>query len=112
MINVDILTKEDYEEICNNNPIIYEFKDIYKVNVKEKFYKGTKNYMYKEQIELWEILCDRNIYLNYIKYLRNIEKMKYIDIRNNLLLTRSTMDRLVRVIKDENNIAKWNNIMI
>ena len=104
--NVNILTKEDYEEICNDKRIIYEFKDIYKVSAKDKFYKGTRNYIYKEQIELWEILCDRDNYLNYIKYLRDIEKLKYIDIRNNLLMTRSIMDRLVRAIKDENNIAK------
>ena len=106
MFSVDNLTKEDYEDICNNKRIIYEFKDIDKESEKERFYKGTKNYVYKEQIKLWEIFCDRDTYLKYIKYLRNIEKMKYIDIRNNLLMTRSIMDRLVRVIKDENNIAK------
>lgn len=102
----DILTKGDCIEICNNNQLDYEFYDIDIINIKGKFYKGIQNYIKKEQIKLWQIFNDIGIYINFIKYLKNIEKIKYIDIRENLMITKNVMDRLIKMIKDENNIAK------
>lgn len=108
----NILNKNDYIEICNNIYNHYEFCDIDKISIKDKFDAGTQNYIKKEQIELWQVFNDRYIYVNFIKYLKNIEKIKYIDIRKNLLITKNAMDRIIRIIKDENNIAKGNKKMI
>lgn len=67
------------------------------------------NFMEKEQISLFNVFENRGQLLGLIKYLKNIEKIKYTDIRRKLNLTKSIMDILLKDIREEKRMTKTKN---
>ena len=95
----DILSKEDYINICNNNKVEQDFYDVDRIDLKEKIYRGIDRYIVKEQVELWEIFSKRNILENLIRYLKNIEKIKYVTIRKYLEINKGIMEGILENIR-------------
>ena len=73
-------TIEDYNEICDNNDCGRNFLDIDK-NVNEDIINGISDFVDKYDIHLCDIYHNRKVLSLLVNYLKEKEKIKYIDIR-------------------------------
>ena len=95
----EIIDKEEILSICTNESINQNFFDIDKIDVKDKFFYGINKYVNKEQIKLWQIFNSRDSLIGLVKYLKNIEGIKYVQIRENLMLSKGIMESILRSIR-------------
>lgn len=87
------LTIEDYKEICNDKDSKYNFIDIENTKcIKQEISKFLK----EKNIDIIEILSERRVLKQLIKYLKENSKIKYTDIMKELDITKGTMERLKR----------------
>ncbi len=95
----EIFSKSDYEDIINNTYTDYIFYDIDE-NINYKIRQGILEFIKKEQIYLFEIFSNRNILIKLIKFLKNVKKIKYTQIREFFDITRGTMESITRRIRE------------
>lgn len=95
----EIIDTEEILSICTNESINQNFFDIDKIDVKDKFFYGINKYVNKEQIKLWQIFNSRDSLIGLVKYLKNIEEIKYVQIRENLMLSKGIMESILRSIR-------------
>lgn len=95
----EIIDTEEILSICTNESINQNFFDIDKIDVKDKFFYGINKYVNKEQIKLWQIFNSRDSLIGLVKYLKNIEGIKYVQIRENLMLSKGIMESILRSIR-------------
>lgn len=89
-----ILSKEDYENICNNSNYNISFLDI-EINKEEKIKVGIEEFLEMKNRKLYEIFSNRKILEEMVLYLKNEKDIKYIQIRQFLEMTRGTMQRIM-----------------
>ena len=94
-----IFSKSDYEDIINNIYTDYIFYDNDE-NINYKIKQGILEFVKKEQIYLVEIFSNRNILIKLIKFLKNVKKIKYIQIKEFFDITRGTMESITRRIRE------------
>lgn len=99
-IKDDILTRKDYIDICNNTYTSFTFIDIEK-NIKEKILQGISEYIEKEHINVARIFINRNTLINLIKFLKNVRKINYCEVRKELEISRGTMETITEAIRNE-----------
>lgn len=96
----EIFSKSDYEDIIYNFYTDYNFYDI-EENIDYKLKQGISEFIKKEQIDLFKVFSNRNILIKLIKFLKNVKKIKYIQIREFLDITRGTMEGITRKIRED-----------
>lgn len=94
-----IFSKGDYEDIINNVYTDYNFCDIDK-DIDYKVKQGISEFIKKEQKNLFEIFSNRDILIKLIKFLKNVKKIRYVQIRKVLDITRGTMESITRRIRE------------
>ena len=99
LIENEIFSKSDYKDIIENIYTNYVFEDM-EENSENKIKQGILEFTEKEQVKLFEIFFNREVLINLIKFLKNIKKIKYVQIREKLGITRGTMETLTKVIRD------------
>ena len=97
----EIFSEEDYLDICINANLHEDFLDVDKIEIRDKFLNAVERFVNKEQIKLWQIFNRRDILIRLVKYLKNIEKIKYVQIRDNLMLTKGIMEGILESIRKE-----------
>lgn len=95
----EIFSKSDYEDIINNVYTDYVFDDI-EENTDYKIKQGISEFIKKEQIDLFEAFSNRNILINLIRFLKNVKKIKYIQTRKFLDMTRGEMECIAKKIRE------------
>ena len=90
-----ILTKEDYNEICNNVNYNLIFLDIDK-DIKENILAAMYEFININKIQLSDIFCDRNILERMVYYLKYNKGLNYTDIQNFFEMTRGTIQTFIR----------------
>ena len=95
----EIFSKSDYEDIINNVYTDYVFIDIDE-NTYYKIKEGISEFIKKEQIDLFKVISNRNILIKLIKFLKNVKKIKYIQIREFLGIKRGTMEVITKKIRE------------
>ena len=89
------LSKEDYEDICNNTNYKFEFLDIEK-NVEEIISLGIEQFLGKNKYSLYQIFMDRDVLRKLIFYLKKDKKLTFVSIREHFDMTRGTIQSLLR----------------
>ena len=90
----DFFSYEDYIEICNNKESKFNFFDINVEKNEELIYNAISRFLKEKEMRLYEIFESRNILKQLIIYLKKEEKIKYIETRKILEITRGTMEGL------------------
>ncbi len=93
-----IFSKSDYEDIVSNTYTEYIFCDI-EENVEDKVKQGIVEFVKKEQIDLVKIFSNRIILIKLVKFLKNVKKIKYKQIREFFDITRGTMESITEKIR-------------
>ena len=87
---------EEIQFICNDNTqSIGDFVDVDN-NIEESINSIITDFVYKENIKLFEIFENSDILKKLIKYLKISNNIKYTDIMKYLDITKGTMERLKR----------------
>ena len=92
-------SKSDYKDIVNNVYTDYIFSDI-EENIDYKVKQGILEFIKKEQIDLFEIFSNRERLIKSIKFLKNVKNIKYKQIREFFDITRGTMERITKRIRE------------
>lgn len=87
------------QDIINNVYTDYNFYDINE-NIDYRVKQGISEFIKKEQVNLFEIFSNRKILIKLIKFLKNVKKIKYVQIREFLDITRGTMESITRKIRE------------
>lgn len=95
---LETLDRTEILDICYNTSTNKVCLDIDNSN-QEIVFSGISNFLEKEQINLYEVLETRNALINLIKYLKNIEKVKYVEIMKVLEINKSTMESILQQIR-------------
>ena len=95
----EIFSKSDYKDIIENINTVYVFKDT-EENLESKIKQSISEFIEKEQINLFKVLSNRDILIKLIRFLKNVKKIKYVQIRENLGITRGTMEALTKIIRE------------
>jgi len=90
----DVLSKEDYEDICHNISYDTSFLDI-EVDKKEEIIMGIQEFLETDNRKLQELFSNRKILEEVVLYLKNEKKIKYTEIREFFEMTRGTMQRIM-----------------
>lgn len=96
-----ILSKADYEDIINNCYTTYIFSDTEEY-IEEKISNGVLEFIKKEQINPEKIFLERSTLIELIKFLKNVKKIKYVNIKNFFNITRGTMENITKKIRENN----------
>ena len=88
-------------DIINNVYTDYVFYDIDE-NIDYKVRQGISEFVKKEQIDLFKVFSNREILIKLIKFLKDVKKVKYIQIRKVLDMTRGTMESIAKRIREDN----------
>lgn len=96
-----ILSKEDYENICNNNNYNMNFLDV-EIDKEEKIKAAIEEFLEVKNRKIYEIFSNRKILEKMVLYLKNERGIKYIEIRDFLEMTRGTMQRIMLKNKEKN----------
>ena len=94
-----ILSREEIQDICYNTNTKKICLDIDNT-MQEIISSGIEEFVEKEQIELFNIFENRGVLINIIKYLKNIKKIKYVDIRNELNINKGAMEGILKIIRN------------
>lgn len=89
----DLFTKDELVDICTSNECNMSFIDI-DTDYKENLDNAINIFVQKENIETMKIFNDREILKKLILYLKEKEKIKYVDIMKYFEISKGTMDRL------------------
>lgn len=103
----NILTKQDYIDICNSEDNTIIFKDV-NINIKQELLQGISEFLKKEQINVAKVFIDREILTNLIKFLKNVKQIKYTTIRKELGISRGTMESITENIRKGKKDVKNN----
>ena len=95
----EFFSESDYKDIINNVYTDYIFNDI-EENIDYKIKQGISEFIKKEQIDLFEAFSNRNILINLIRFLKNVKRIKYIQIRKFLEMTRGEMECITKKIRE------------
>lgn len=95
----EIFSKMDYKDIIENIYTEYVFEDI-EENIEYKVNEGISEFVKKEQINLFEVFSNREILINLIKFLKNVKRIKYIQVRENFEMKKGTMEVIARKIRE------------
>ena len=98
--NRDVFSQDEILDICYNTNINKVCLDIDNAR-HEVIISGIINFIEKEQIELYKIFEKRNSLLDLIKYLKNIEKIKYVEIMKELGISKGSMESLLQQIRKQ-----------
>ena len=98
--NRDVFSQDEILDICYNTKINKVCLDIDNAR-HEVIISGIINFIEKEQIELYKIFEKRNSLLDLIKYLKNIEKIKYVEIMKELGISKGSMESLLQQIRKQ-----------
>lgn len=98
-----ILDRAEILDICYNTSINIVCLDIDNSR-QEIVLSGITNFLEKEQIDLYKIFETRNTLINLIKHLKNIEKVKYVEIMKELEINKSTMESILQQIRKTKKI--------
>ena len=90
----EILTKQEYKEICNSNYCERNFIDIEKKNIEENIKYGIQDYMKTRKCKIYEIYMNREILKELIKFLKVVYKIKYTETQKFFEIKRGTMEGL------------------
>ena len=97
----EYFSKNDYNDIINNVYTDYVFYDIDE-NIDYKVRQGISEFVKKEQIDLFKVFSNREILIKLIKFLKDVKKVKYIQIRKVFDMTRGTMESIAKRIREDN----------
>ena len=104
----DILEKEELVDICRCNKI--SMKELNNMKVtdveKESIDTGILRFIQKEQINTYEIFEKRDTLINLFKYLKNVEKIKYIHIARKFEMNKGTLEGILENIRKKKQIGK------
>lgn len=89
----EYFSEEDYKEICNSSSCTRNFLDIDR-NINEDIEFGIRNFLNKEETNLFCVYSNRKMLIKLIEYLKREENIKYIDIGKYLEIPTSTMQGL------------------
>ena len=98
--NRDVFSQDEILDICYNTNINKVCLDIDNAR-HEVIISGIINFIEKEQIELYKIFEKRNSLFDLIKYLKNIEKIKYVEIMKELGISKGSMESLLQQIRKQ-----------
>ena len=90
----EILSYQDYQEICCKKEVEEKFFDIDIEKNDEVIYNAIKRFLKFNKIELYQIFSNREKLKELILYLKEKENIKYIEIGNFLGIKRGTMEGL------------------
>ncbi len=88
------LSKEDYENICQNVSYEIEFLDIEK-DKEEIIRNGIQEFLRKNEKNIYEIVSNRQALRKLIFYLKENKKLTYTDIGKYFEITRGSMQKLI-----------------
>ena len=97
----EILSKEDYENICYYINYDVSFLDI-EVDKKEKIILGIQEFLEVNSKKTYEIFLNRKILEELVWYLKSEKNIKYTEIREFFEITRGTMQRIILKMKKIN----------
>lgn len=91
----NILTKEEYQDICNCNNCQKNFLDIkQEIQIEENIKYGIKEYIELKKCKTYEIFMNRQILKELIKYLKIKHKIKYTETQKFFEIKKGTMEGL------------------
>lgn len=90
----EILSYQDYEEICNQKENEIDFFDIDIEKNDKVIYSAISRFLKENKIEIYEIFLNRENLKDLILYLKEKEHIKYIEIRRFFEIKRGTMEGL------------------
>ena len=104
----DLLEKEELIDICKSNKMnLQELNNMKVIDVeKENIDIGILRFIQKEQINTYEIFEKRDILIRLFKYLKNIEKIKYIHIARKFEMNKGTLEGILENIRKKKQIGK------
>lgn len=96
----DFLSREDYEDICNNINYAEEFLDVdTEKDLEETTKVGIKEFLKENKYELYRIFNDRQVLIELIKYLKENKKITYVSIGKFLGISRGSMNKITMKIR-------------
>ncbi len=96
----DFLSREDYEDICNNINYAEEFLDVdTEKDLEETTKVGIKEFLKENKYELYRIFNDRQVLIELIKYLKENKKITYVAIGKFLGISRGSMNKITMKIR-------------
>lgn len=103
-----IFSKEELVDILYNTKSNRICMDVDN-NIDEIINSAILNFVEKEQISFFSIYESREKLIELIKYLKNVEKIKYTDIMNKFNFSKSMMDVLLADIRKEKRMTNNQN---
>ena len=88
-----ILTKQEYNDICNSVSCERNFLDIEK-DIQENIKYGIEEYIKINNYKIYEIFINRQILKELIKYLKEKHKIKYTETQKFFEIKKGTMEGL------------------
>ena len=89
------LTKEDYENICQNVNYDIEFLDVEK-DIKEVITNGIAMFLKENEYSLFEVFTKREVFRDLIFTLKQEKMVKYIEMMNFFEITRGSIQKLIK----------------
>lgn len=91
----EILTKEEYIDICNCTECEQNFLDIEEErNIEKNIKYGIQDYIKLKKCKAYEIYMSRNVLKELIQFLKENHKIKYTEIQKFFEIKRGTMEGL------------------